>query len=287
MADPQSSNPTPADSSASAGEDARIEQLLVAGLDQYFAGDFESAINLWTRVLFLDRHHDRARAYIERARSAQAELQRQTEALVHQGLDAFDRGEVEHARALLSDALDRGASQDLTLGVLGRIERLEVAGGRRGAAPRVGPRPRLRGPGPLVEVPRPPALSPATFWAMNLVFLAVLAGGSWWLWTTSGWQAFLPARASATRIASIPEVNAPLPVPSVSEAYMRRGQSLFESGRLRDALDEFDRVPAGDPLRASADDMRARIQRELLALALADTATAVPAGPRVPGPPPE
>jgi tetratricopeptide (TPR) repeat protein len=286
MADPQSSTPTSSASSASAGEDARIEQLLVAGLDQYFAGDFESAINLWTRVLFLDRHHDRARAYIERARSAQAEQQRQTEALVHQGLDAFDRGEVEHARALLSDALDRGASQDLTLGVLGRIERLEVAGRRR-TAPRVGSRPRLRNEGRLVDAHRPPALSPATFWAMNLVFVAVLAGASWWLWTTSGWQAFLPARSSAARIAAIPEVNAPLPVPSVAEAYMRRGRNLFETGRLRDALAEFDRVPAGDPLRASADDMRARIQRELLALALADTAAAVPPGPPVPGPPPE
>ena len=29
-----------------------------------------------------------------------------------------------------------------------------------------------------------------------------------------------------------------------------RGRALFEGGRLRDALTEFDRVPAGDPLRA-------------------------------------
>src|SRR5262245_61718857 len=132
MADPQSSPSAPSDLSASDREDARIEQLLVAGLDQYFAGDFESAINVWTRVLFLDRHHDRARAYIERARSAQAERQRQTEALVHEGLVAFDKGDVEHARALLSDALDRGASQDLTIGVLDRIERLDVATSRKG-----------------------------------------------------------------------------------------------------------------------------------------------------------
>src|SRR6187401_3318923 len=109
-----------------ADDEARIEHLLVTGLDHYFAGEFEQAINLWTRVLFLDRHHDRARAYIERARSAQAERQRQTEALVHQGLDAFDRGEVEQARALLSEALARGASHDLALGVLGRIDRLDV-----------------------------------------------------------------------------------------------------------------------------------------------------------------
>ena len=78
MADPQSSSSVPTDPPGSVRGDARIEQLLVAGLDHYFAGDFESAINLWTRVLFLDRHHDRARAYIERARSAQAERQRQT-----------------------------------------------------------------------------------------------------------------------------------------------------------------------------------------------------------------
>src|SRR6187402_3893246 len=89
-----------------AEDEARIENLLVTGLDHYFAGEFEQAINLWTRVLFLDRNHDRARAYIDRARSAQAEQQRISEALVHEGLAAFDRGEVARARALLSDALD-------------------------------------------------------------------------------------------------------------------------------------------------------------------------------------
>ena len=69
MADPRPAAPSGAD------DDARIEHLLVTGLDHYFAGEFEPAINLWTRVLFLDRTHDRARAYIERARSAQAVAQ--------------------------------------------------------------------------------------------------------------------------------------------------------------------------------------------------------------------
>jgi hypothetical protein len=286
MSDPKSSYPAPPELSASDRDDARIEQLLVAGLDQYFASDFEAAINLWTRVLFLDRHHDRARAYIERARSAQAELQRQTEALVHQGLDAFDRGEVEHARVLLSDALDQGASQDLTLGVLGRIERLEVGGARTRPAQRIGPRPRAAPQGRTAASARPGAMSPARFWTLTGTALSVLLVASWWLWTSSSWQALWPARAVATRMAAIPEVNAPLPVPSVAEAYMRRGQDLFESGRLRDALAEFDRVPTGDPLRASADEMRAHIQRELLAFALTDTTVAAQA-PASPEPPPE
>ncbi|HEX6161863.1 MAG TPA: hypothetical protein VFZ31_00755, partial [Vicinamibacterales bacterium] len=115
MADRHTSGPRRADPHGESDEDTRIENLLVTGLDHYFAGEFEQAINLWTRVLFLDRNHDRARAYIDRARSAQAEQQRISEALVHEGLDAFDKGEVVRARALLSDALDQGASHDVAL----------------------------------------------------------------------------------------------------------------------------------------------------------------------------
>ncbi|MEO7157171.1 MAG: hypothetical protein ABI039_06405, partial [Vicinamibacterales bacterium] len=133
MADRQPSGPRRSEALSAADDDARIETLLVTGLDHYFAGEFEAAISLWTRVLFLDRNHDRARAYIDRARSAQAEKQRISEALVHEGLAAFDKGEVVRARALLSDALDQGASHDVALGVLGRIDRLD-AGTRHAAA---------------------------------------------------------------------------------------------------------------------------------------------------------
>ena len=62
-----------ADVASEPDRDAKIEQLLLVGLDHYFAGRYELAINVWTRALFIDRSHARARAYIERARSAQAE----------------------------------------------------------------------------------------------------------------------------------------------------------------------------------------------------------------------
>src|ERR1044071_10088187 len=85
----------------------RIEELLVSGLDHYFAEDYEQAINVWTRVIFLDREHDRARAYIERARKAIAERQRQSEELLHEGVDAYRTGNVERARDLLTRAVDQ------------------------------------------------------------------------------------------------------------------------------------------------------------------------------------
>ena len=78
----------------------RIEELLVSGLDHYFAADYEQAINIWTRVVFLEREHDRARAYIERARSAIAERQRESEELLHRGVDAYKSGDVANARDL-------------------------------------------------------------------------------------------------------------------------------------------------------------------------------------------
>src|ERR1044071_7851872 len=104
--------------------ESRIEELLLAGLDHYFSGQYELAISVWTRVLFLDRSHARARAYIERARGAVAERQREGEELLQTGAAAFSRGDADDARRLLTSAIERGAQPDEALSILDRIERL-------------------------------------------------------------------------------------------------------------------------------------------------------------------
>src|SRR5438270_6579253 len=109
------------------GRETRIEELLLAGLDHYFSGHHELAINVWTRVLFLDRSHARARAYIERARGAIAERQREGEELLHTGLAAFNRGDAVGARRLLTSAVERGAQPEEALAVLDRLDRLAPA----------------------------------------------------------------------------------------------------------------------------------------------------------------
>ena len=107
--------------------ESRIEELLLAGLDHYFSGQHELAISVWTRVLFLDRSHARARAYIERARGAIAERQREGEELLQTGAAAFPRGDAEGARRLLTSAVERGAQPDEALAMLDRLERLTPA----------------------------------------------------------------------------------------------------------------------------------------------------------------
>src|SRR5438477_10047972 len=105
--------------------DAKIEQLLLVGLDHYFATQYQEAINVWTRALFFARSHPRARAYIERARSALAERQRESEELLQHGVAAFQRGEIPEARRLLQAAIDDGAPPEEALAILDRLNRLD------------------------------------------------------------------------------------------------------------------------------------------------------------------
>jgi hypothetical protein len=254
-----------------ADDEARIEHLLVTGLDHYFAGEFEQAINLWTRVLFLDRTHDRARAYIERARSAQAEQQRISEALVHQGLEAFDKGEVDRARALLSDALDQGASHDVALGVLGRIDRLDAV--KRSSNP-VTPAVRRR------AFERPPRVdetnqrrSAIVGWLVTAAAVVLIAAVAFALVAPNSMAEWFPAQATTGTPAIIVTPPSPLPVPSPTETYVAQARALFSGGKLRDALHALDRVPVGDALRPDAEHLRADIQRELLAVAGAEASS--------------
>ena len=284
MTDPLPSGPR-RDAQTGAEDDTRIEQLLVTGLDHYFAGEFEAAINLWTRVLFLDRNHDRARAYIDRARSAQAEQHRVSEALVHQGLEAFDRGEVTRARALLSDALDQGASHDLALGVLGRIDRLDVGQTR---SPEPLPAAETSRAAEKASVGNPGAdrrLGAGT-WIGLVSVVTLRRRGRAYYDTPLNLAGLWPAAPVAERPFAATVTPSPLPVPLPAESLLREARALFASGKLRDALRAVDRVPVGDSLRPEADRLRGDIQRELLAVASAQGASPAPlANP--PGPPPE
>jgi hypothetical protein len=269
MADPHPSGPRRPEAQPEPADEPRIEHLLVTGLDHYFAGEFEQAINLWTRVLFLDRAHDRARAYIDRARSAQAERQRISEALVHEGLDAFDKGEVVRARELLSDALDQGASHDVALGVLGRIDRLDVGRTASPALPVTRRRPFSK---PLEGEREPRHRDTLARWWATAAAIVIVAAISFVLVTPNGLADWFPVQATINAPVQVAPALAPLPIPAPTEAYLSRAQAMFASGKLRDALRSLDRVPVGDVLRSDAERLRADIQRELLAVANAEAA---------------
>jgi len=272
--DPQRSDTRPAEALAGPERDARIEQLLLAGLDEYFAHRYEHAINLWTRVLFLDRQHDRARAYIERARRAQAERERESDAALHQAIDAFQAGDVARARELVGDALDHGASLDDADGMLERIERLSGSKIPGFQGPRVPKFQNFRVPGEAKpEVSSPADARRGHGWSAAVLLMAAAAGvllvGVWGVAVPepAAWPMF---SAPSSTVSSIPWTPDPLPRAQASEFYLARARAFSANGRLRDALTALDRIPTADPLRRDADQLRADVQRQLLALALAE-----------------
>src|SRR5262245_3621704 len=141
--DPADLRLRPTGGGAPAGQDAplsepdraaRLEELLLSGLDQYFGDHYEQAINIWTRVAFLERGHGRARAYIERARGALAERQRESEALLHAGVAAYHAGDLEKARDLLTQAVEQGGPNETALVFLQRLSRADLASEPQGVA---------------------------------------------------------------------------------------------------------------------------------------------------------
>jgi tetratricopeptide (TPR) repeat protein len=254
--------------------DARIEEFLLAGLDHYFAEQYELAINVWTRVLFIDRGHARARAYIERARGAIAERQRKGDELLYTGAVALNRGEAERARQLVTSAVEHGASSDEALALIARIDRLE------NAAP-AGPQ-----GGQSTAIPQQQSLVDAT-----------LGRRARWRWLGAGAiggvvlaAAALVAfgRGSGTfplfgppEAVPVSTLNAPLPVPTIGEVQLSRAQMFYARGRLQEALTALEAVPAGDPHRGRADELAAAIQRQLLAAARAGGGRVPATSPRI------
>ena len=272
MSDPQPTDAAhPSGPTGDADREARIEQLLLTGLDHYFAGHHEQAINVWTRVVFLDRHHDRARAYIERARSAMAERQRELEELLQNGVNAYDAGEVAKARDLLTKAVEQGS--DTAHVFLDRLNRMDapavVADASAGGAP-ARPAPRAA---PPASAPRRTGWIAAAVAAVGVAAVMLLGGlpiGSW-LYDLQGGSPEPAAR---------PPVAEPLPVVRASEAVIGRARALHAGGHLRDALRALDRIDIADPFRPEADRLRADIQRDLLSTANLQPPAPGTAGPR-------
>lgn len=237
--------------------DARIEELLVAGLDHYFSEQYELAINVWTRVLFIDRGHARARAYIERARSAIGERLRKGDEMLHAGAAALDRGDPTAARDLLASAVQHGASGDEALALLSRIERLETAAQTWASAPSL-----PRSAATLVA-DGPRARTRLKWIAIGLGTGALMGAAAIVLLVQRGIVAWpLMPRTDVAAVTS--PLATTLPVPSLAEIALSRAQALQSRGRLREALESLEPISSGDPLRARADELKAVVQRQLL-----------------------
>jgi hypothetical protein len=275
MTDPLRSDPHPEAGAVPDPErdrEARIESLLLAGLDHYFNGQHELAISVWTRVLFLDRGHARAKAYIDRARSAIAERLREGDELLHTGAAAVDRGDAGAARSLLNSAVERGAASEDALVLLERLNRLEHA---NAPARTIASRPLTDTAdySPLPGVDRPS--SSRVVWVATGVFAGLAVAGviAWIALTRPEWLPMPPAASGPGAV----QAAEPLPVPASAEVWLSRARRYSEDGRLRDALTALQAIAPTDARNNEADELRAAIQSRLL-----EAARKSPASPPLP-----
>jgi tetratricopeptide (TPR) repeat protein len=243
----------------SAARDSRAESLLVEGLDQYFAGRYDDAIHIWTRVLFLDRTHSRARAYIDRARTALAERQRRADELLEASYELLGQGRTTAARHLFDEVIAQAGEDERAAALRLRLERLEQFERLSATPPRGIPKPAASTPVTKVDVratwPRRRVVSLVG----GLVVLAFAAGifisGDARSWL--GWQPTSPDLATHLPVVAPPPLSA-------SEVALIRARTAVGRGRFAEALRDLDRVSADSPMIEEADRMRAGIQKTLM-----------------------
>jgi hypothetical protein len=232
--------------------DSQVESLLVDGLDRYFAGRYEDAIHIWTRVLFLDRSHARARAYIDRARTTLAERQRRSEELLHVSQDLLARGDAGAARDLLTEAVATTGDDERASALRVKLERHERA------QPVTAPDRRSPETVPGWSwVPQSPTVMVVAAALAATVLLAVALPSV----ELRNWMGF-GAPTDALAATSTPVEPTVL---SSSEVALVRARTLYARGRLAQALQALDRVSEDSAVREEADDLRVEIQRLLLA----------------------
>ncbi len=136
------------DGSVASGEQSvRIEELLEAGQSACDRGEFQAAIDAWSRIFLIDIDHQEAARRIEHARQLKAEREREVEEIFHEGAARFDSGAFEIAETAFNRVLA------LSPGYLAAQEYLEKIKERRAGGSPV--------PGAATVLPHPAEAAPA------------------------------------------------------------------------------------------------------------------------------
>jgi len=84
---------------------SRIDALLEQGQREFDKGDFQGAVDTWSRIYLIDVSNAEADRRIEQARRRKEEVERQAEQHFFEAREAFDQKRVDDARALCQQVL--------------------------------------------------------------------------------------------------------------------------------------------------------------------------------------
>lgn len=89
----------------SADDQEKIARFLSEGDAAFAAGDYQKAIDTWSKIFLIDVTHDEASERIEKARAKRQELDRRIEELVVAGTLAFEKRDYNTARGKFEEVL--------------------------------------------------------------------------------------------------------------------------------------------------------------------------------------
>lgn len=83
----------------------KIDQYLADGDSAFDSGDYQQAIDLWSRIFLIDVTNEAASERIERAKLKRREIEQRLEGVLAAGVQAFDRNDFATARAKFEEVL--------------------------------------------------------------------------------------------------------------------------------------------------------------------------------------
>jgi len=250
----------------------KIQQYLADGDRAFDAGDYQTAIDLWSRIFLIDVTNDQASERIEKAKTIRRDSEQQVERLLAAGIQAFDRGDSNGAREKFTQLLQIDPKNSTAQDYIERLNQVPTEGGATGFASQYIPPPNVPRadifadeptsadtvipPPAAPTAPRKPAAAkqpqkaqvsaPSQGMPMRailiVVVLVVIGAGGWFAWS---------------RFMSKPKHD-----PAATDAIFAQATSLAQKGQHDAAIAALQDVKADDPQHDKALQMMADLQQK-------------------------
>jgi len=261
---------TTASVETSPDDQKKIQQYMSDGDRAFEAGDYQGAIDLWSRIFLIDVTNDQASERIEKAKKKKRDADQRNEGLLASGIQLFDRGDRNGAREKFTQVLKLDPNNASAQDYLERLNDVPAEGGAAGyVAPFTPPTPAadvfaeeptsadsLTPPAPAPAAPiaaRKPAAAkartapaPSQGSAMRLVVIVVtvgiIAAGGWFAWSK-----FMSKPAHDT---------------AAAQTIFSTATSLAQKGQYDAAIAMLQEVKPDDPQHDKALQMMADLQQK-------------------------
>ena len=261
--------------SSTPDDQQKIDQYLADGDRAFDAGDYQQAIDLWSRIFLIDVTNDQASDRIERAKARRREIEGKVETLLGSAVTAFDRRDTNRARAELTEVLRMDPGNTTAQDYLDRLNQ-GVEGGAGGAVSDFVPPPLEDKidldffeddavPSGTEEPLVPPDAAPAAATRkgaaakakaapaaggrklpmgalLAVLALAVLGAGGWFVWN---------------RFMGKPESD-----PAATQSIFQRASTLAAQGKYDQAIAALQDIKPNDPQHDKALEMIADLQQK-------------------------